>query len=182
MDAYIGEIRTFSGNYAPEGWHICDGTQLTIQGNEMLYSLIGTTFGGDGRTQFGLPDLRGRMAISQGTGTALTDRTLGQSGGNESVQLVTPDMPVHNHLVKVDTADGSVATPSTGTFLGKMISPEATVLGYLPGSSITPRSIELDNTSTIATTGGNVPHNNIMPSMAITYIICTTQGIYPTPG
>lgn len=181
MDAYIGEIRAFSGNYAPEGWHICDGAQLTIQGNEILFSLIGTTFGGDGRTKFGLPDLRGRMAISQGTGTALTARTLGQSGGNESMQLVTPDMPVHNHLVKVDNADGSVKTPSAGTFLGKMISPEATVLGYLPGSSTTPKSIELDP-STIVLTGDNVPHNNIMPSMAITYIICTTQGIYPTPG
>lgn len=181
MDAFIGEIRAFSGSYAPEGWHICDGTQLTIQGNEMLFSLIGTTFGGDGRTKFGLPDLRGRMAISQGTGTGLTARTLAQSGGFETVQLATPNMPVHNHLVKVDTADGSVPAPSASTFLGKMISPEATVLGYLPGSTTAPKSIQLDP-STIGNTGGDIPHNNIMPSMAITYIICTTQGTYPTPG
>ena len=110
MDGFIGEIRMFAGNYAPQNWALCDGSQLPISGNEALFSLIGTSYGGDGISTFALPDLRGRIPICQGQGNGLTPRVLGQSFGAEGVALGLSEMPSHTHALSAG-AQASAASP-----------------------------------------------------------------------
>jgi microcystin-dependent protein len=171
---YVGEIRLFAGNYAPQSWLFCFGQILPISQYEVLFNLIGTTFGGDGQTNFGLPDLRGRVPIHQGTGVGLTPRTLGTSGGEETVTLTSNQLPSHTHMVLAGTsaansispADSVPATPSSGAL-------------YLPpGSGQNPVSPVM---AAISQAGGSQPHENMMPSLALAPIICVL-GIYPQPN
>ena len=178
MEGLIGEIRTFAGNYAPQNWLICNGSHLPVEDYQALYSLIGTTYGGDGRTSFDLPDLRGKMPVGKGQGPGLTSRQLGQTAGVPSVTLTTQTMPTHNHLVKTSSASsGNVESPSSSTSPGVLSSPVGTAYGYLKGtaSGITKKNL---NEKTIQDAGNGYPHNNLMPCMAINYIICC-KGIYP---
>ena len=99
MTPYIGEIRAFAGNFAPYGWQLCSGQLISISANEVLFTLVGTTYGGDGVTTFGLPDLRGKALVNQGQAPGLTNRTLGQAGGTETVTLLLSNLPQHNHNV-----------------------------------------------------------------------------------
>lgn len=177
MDGFIGEIRAFAGSYAPEGWRICDGSSLNINAYPALYSLIGTTYGGDS-VSFRLPDLRGRMPIGFGTGPQLTPQPLGTHGGIEAVTLELKNLASHTHRVMIDTTGTPVKTPSSSTYLGKMVSPEATIQGYLPGATTAPKDILMDQT-TILPAGGGGAHLNVMPTTAATYIICVDQNIYP---
>lgn len=181
MEGYIGEIRAFAGNYAPEYWHICDGSSLPINQYQALYSLLGTRYGGDGVNTFNLPNLLGRMPIGQGQGPNLTARTLGSYGGSETVALTVSNLPAHTHFVMIDTTGTPTKAPNSNTLLGVMSSPEAEILGYLPGSVTGPATIVMDP-RTITATGGNQPHSNIMPCAATTYIICVDRNLYPTPG
>jgi len=112
MDNYLGEVRIFAGNYAPEGWQFCNGQSLSVSEYQALYSLIGTTYGGDGVNTFALPDLRGRVPVGVGSGPGLTPRVLGQSGGSEEVALVESQIPAHGHNLTVNTSEASTATPS----------------------------------------------------------------------
>lgn len=178
MEGFIGEIRAFSGNYAPEGWNFCDGTILSVTGYEALYSLIGNTYGGSAPTTFALPDLKGRLPIGLGTGTGLTPRIIGQNGGAESVLLNISNLPIHTHLAMVSTNGTPTVTPSQLTYLSSMSSPGATVIGYLPGTTTGPKNIIMDP-STILPTGGGYSHENTMPCMAINYIICISNNLYP---
>jgi len=104
VDSYVGEIRMFGGNYAPDGWALCDGSLLQVANNEALFSLLGSTYGGDGRSTFGLPDLRGRLPVGQGQGTGLSNRVLAQAIGAETVALAAAEVAPHSHPVGAGTA------------------------------------------------------------------------------
>jgi microcystin-dependent protein len=171
VDCYVGEIRMFGGNYAPQDWLLCDGSLLLISMYETLYSLIGTTYGGNGATNFQLPDLRGRIPIGQGTGTGLTPRVLGQSLGAETVALAIGEAPAHNHAVTA----GGAATDSvpTNKFPGVLTG------GLLYSTKSLDIPVVTMSAAAVGSAGQSFPHENIMPSLCITFIIAT-NGIYPT--
>jgi len=180
MDTILGEIRAFGGNFAPQNWLICDGSLLNITDYETLFALIGTTYGGNGSSNFALPDLRGRLAVGQGQGQnpTLTTRIIGSSGGSEEVTLVPANLPIHNHAIKVSTvATGSINNPSNQTYLGSSIAASGMAKVYVPGATPNITVIQMDPRS-IHSAGGNQPHENIMPCLAINYIICV-NGIFP---
>jgi len=181
MTPCLGEIRAFGGNFAPVGWALCNGATLPISGNEALYALLGTTYGGDGQVTFGVPDLRGRLLMSQGTGAGLTTRVLGEKSGTESVTLITNNLPAHSHPAMVSTAAATTASPSNGYLAAPVDTTVTTntMLRYLPNTVAGgPTLIPLDQT-TVGNTGQSLPHENRMPFVAITYIIAT-EGIYPS--
>lgn len=177
-DAYLGEIRLFGGNFAPKHWHFCDGTILPISEYDGLYALLGTVYGGDGRTTFGLPDFRGRIPVHSGgsAGPGQPAYPLGAMGGRETHTLTENEMPPHNHTMSVtgDVADSG--SPYYGT--------PAIAIG--PGSNVTKiyGTYNQDTASWMAdeamlNAGKNMPHENMMPSMPISFIICTSSGYFP---
>lgn len=170
-EPFLGEIRSFGFNWPPNGWALCDGSLLNIRQNAALYSLLGIAFGGDGINTFALPDLRGRTPVSPDPVQRLAQ---GKASGSEQVALTTAQVPMHSHSVTASgaTADRSGIGAATPSYLGAT----AGGSGYAPatGATLTP----LDP-STIGTTGGSAPHNNVQPSLVINYCIAT-QGYYPT--
>ena len=190
MEGVIGEIRGFGGNFAPRNWAFCNGQLLAINSNQALFSILGTTYGGDGRTTFALPDLRGRAPISEGTGPGLSPRPLGQRSGTQTVTLTQNQMPSHSHssstaglsvVVAASTAAATDQTPVTGYALGA----PATDLGDVVQAYV-------NDTPTIGLTGGGVGgslsifntggsqyHNNMQPYLVIHWVICLT-GIFPS--
>lgn len=179
MEAYTGEIRLFAGNYATNNWLICDGTLLNINEYQVLYTLIGTTYGGDGVNTFALPNLNGRVAVNQGQAPNMSNYVMGSVGGTEVVQLGTANLPAHNHAVNVSTANANVDSPS-GNFLAAPIDSKNAnnqFVSYLPQTAAGLIKAPLDINSITPTTGGQV-HNNLMPYLTMTYMICTI-GIYP---
>lgn len=170
QDYFLGEIKLVPYNFAPNGWLRCDGQLLSIAQNTALFSLLGTTYGGNGVTTFALPDLRGRVPMSDGNGPGLTPRVLGEMGGTETNTLTIAQMPAHNHTVNANTADGDQNIP-TGSIPAntKLLDKE-----YIAGSGNTTMSPQM-----IGLTGGNQPVNNVQPYTTLTYIIAT-QGIYPS--
>ncbi len=178
-DQYIGEIRMFTGGAGvkvPKGWAFCDGAILPIQGNEALFTLLGTTYGGDGRTNFALPDLRGRLPIHNGTltpGGPTYNR--GNAGGSETVKVAVSELPTHTHTVRVVSGPGSATTPTptATTFLAT-----STVNMYAATSASTTAVTSMSSQS-VSFTGGSDAHNNVMPYLTIVFIIAL-QGIFPT--
>jgi len=174
MEPFIAEIIMFGGNFAPRGWAFCDGQLLSISQNTALFSLLGTTYGGDGRTTFGLPDLRGRVAMHPGNGPGLSNYRLGQKGGSETNTLNSnqlPNIPVKvssgNATQTAATAGASIATP--GTTSGRTFT-------ATEGFNTASPDITLNN----ATAGGNsTPVNNIQPYECVNYIIAL-QGTFPS--
>jgi microcystin-dependent protein len=162
MEPYIGQILLIAWDWAPRGWALCHGQLLSIPQNSALYSLLGTTYGGDGRNSFALPDLRGRAPIHQGVGTNLSPRTMGESGGLEDVTLLVENLPQHTHPAVVS----SQGAGRNGTFLAA---------ANLTNSG--PNDLLLA-TSTIGFTGNNIPHQNMQPYLVMNYIIAL-EGIYP---
>ncbi|MBR1285145.1 phage tail protein [Bradyrhizobium sp. AUGA SZCCT0177] len=167
---YIGEIRMFGGNFAPAGWAFCDGSLIAISENDALFTLIGTTYGGDGQSTFALPDLRGRLPIHQGQGPGIVQSyAVGETGGVETVTLTTQQIPIHNHAFMASTA---IATNP---------SPSGNVLATSP--TISPFVIDVAGPQLVATavqgTGSNHPHDNMMPFLTVSYII-SLYGIFPT--
>ena len=184
-DQYLGEIRLFAGNYAPEGWNLCDGTAFPISGNEALYAVLGTTYGGNGTTTFAVPDFRGRVPISSGTGNGLTPRVLGQGGGTETVVLQEAQMPAHTHNLVASTANGttSLTTPTGANVLAKPINTVGgtTVdLRYIAPATATASTFNLAAPA-VSSAGQNTAHANIMQSVPLTFIIATA-GLYPSPS
>ena len=165
---YVGEIRMVGFNFAPVGWAFCNGAIMPISENDTLFNLIGTTYGGDGQTTFALPDLQGRVPIHAGQGPGLSNQILGQKSGTESVTLTTNQIPNHNHPAQARSDSGNQGTPNNGVWANSGQSAYGTGAGSLPMKS-----------TLLATSGGNQPHENMMPFLTINFII-SLYGIYPT--
>ena len=169
-DPYIGEIRMFAGTFAPRSWALCDGQLLAISGNEALFSLLGTIYGGDGHTTFGLPDLRGRVPIHMGQGAGLSNRQIGQKAGSQTATPSVAQLPAHTHEDRVASAAGTASGP-TGNHLGS--SPSVRVFRPVaPGPAMGSSSVGDDG-------GGSQSHNNIQPFQVINFIIALT-GAFPS--
>src|SRR3954451_15732974 len=172
-DPFLAEIRMFGGNFAPNGWALCNGQLMSISQNTALFSLLGTTYGGDGRVTFGLPDLRGMSPMQQGQGPGLSPRYLGETGGTEAVTLQQTEMPIHTHLVQTVDGPGDVNSPAGAVFAQAS---EGRVTDRIYGSSANPNAIMHAQSYGLA--GGNQPHNNMPPYLTLTFIIAL-QGIFP---
>lgn len=179
-DPYIGEIRPFGFNFAPRNWAFCRGQLLAIQSNTALFSIIGTYYGGNGQTNFALPNLQSRVALGMGQGPGLSQYVIGEETGVENVTLLTTEMPSHNHTpysrTKGGTADGH-RVPQAGDYLTRL-----NITTTAPGQ--TWRAAPLTNATTLHPTaigfvGGNQAHSNLQPTLAVNYCICT-QGVFPS--
>lgn len=191
-DPFIGQIQPFAGSFAPQGWAMCWGQEIAISENPSLYSLIGTAYGGNGRTTFGLPDLRGRVVVGAGAGPGLTPRDRGQTGGHETVALTQAQMPGHIHeqncqagfAASASIDKGSTTVPQNGVLLASSynVAFDANINWYIPsGSQVVELSgVEADTpTVTLATTGGGQGHENRQPFLAINFVIALV-GIFPS--
>jgi len=167
-DQYVGEIRMFAGGYAPQGWALCNGQFLSITDNPALFALLGTTYGGDGMTTFGVPDMRGRVPVSVGIGGG-SNYVLGQKSGAESVTLLASQMPAHNHLPAAQSAPGNQPSPTNNVWASKRVFEK-------PAADIP--LVAMSSAAVIAA-GDNQSHDNLMPFMALTFIIAI-QGIFPS--
>ena len=168
-EPFIAEIRIFAGNFAPRGWAFCDGQLLPIAQNTALFSLIGTVYGGDGRSTMGLPNLQGRAPLHAGRGPGLTSRRLGQRGGAETVTLTEAQMPNHNHQMMASPSPGEQPGP-TGAALARTVGSSA----YAPAKNLVPF-----DQATMPSTGGGQAHDNMQPYLAMYFIIALT-GLYPS--
>lgn len=168
-EPFVGEIRMFAGNFAPRGWAFCDGQLLAVSQNDALFSLLGTIYGGDGRSTFGLPDMRGRLPIHAGTGPGLSTRRLGAKAGSESETLTVNQLPPHKHGLNVSQAPGDQQKP-----INRYLASSPTVRMFRP----TPINNSLES-STITNTGGSTSHNNVMPFLCVNFIVALF-GIYPS--
>lgn len=164
---YVGEIRMFGGNFAPSGWAFCNGALIAISENDVLFNLIGTTYGGDGQTTFALPNLQGRVPIHQGAGFVI-----GQLAGTETVTLTANQIPLHSHPPACNTGAGNSSAPSGNVWAGNANT-------SLPQFTSTTAGLVAMNAATIGTNGNNQPHQNLMPFLAISFII-SLFGIFPS--
>jgi len=169
---YVGEIRMFGGNFAPAGWMLCDGQLLPISENETLFQLIGTTYGGDGESTFALPNLQSRIPIHMGQGAGLTNRTLAEAAGVESVTLTTQQIPIHTHAVLASQTKGTDNLPSNN-----VMASQAPVTVFKP-SAVAPGLAM--NAASVTPAGGNQPHDNMHPFLCINFII-SLYGLFPQP-
>ncbi|GIP15910.1 microcystin dependent MdpB family protein [Paenibacillus montaniterrae] len=170
-DSYVGEIRIFAGSFEPVNWFFCDGRLLSIPAYSVLYSILGTTYGGDGKTNFALPDLRGCAPMHAGAGSGLTPRPLGVKVGSANVTLSLNEMPAHTHLAQAALGSGSSA-PSNGAVWTSTTGRPAPQ-PYNQGTSLTPMS-----PLALTSNGAGAPHNNMQPYVGLNFIICT-NGEYP---
>lgn len=169
-DPFVAEIRIFPFNFAPRGWAWCDGQLLPLSQNTALFSLLGTTYGGNGKSNFALPDLQGRCAMQPGQGPGLSLHDLGETGGSETVSLLESEIPSHSHSLGAQTVPlGSVAEPSGASFTkpasGNLFKASATNLVMMSGNAVAPA-------------GGDQPHNNMQPYLTF-YFNIALQGVFP---
>jgi microcystin-dependent protein len=167
-DPFVAEIRIFPFNFAPKGWAWCNGQLLPISQNTALFSLLGTTYGGDGKSNFALPNLQGSAPIHAGQGPGLSLYDLGQSGGTETVTLLQSEMPSHPHAMADSKSDGTDTSPA-GELFAK---------GIGIGMYAAPGAITQLDPSAIAPAGGSLPHNNMMPYLTLNFNIAL-QGVFP---
>ncbi|WP_298327489.1 tail fiber protein [Asticcacaulis sp.] len=179
VDYYVGEVRLFAGQYPPVDWHLCDGSLLSVSTYQALFALIGTTYGGDGVTTFGIPDLRGRVPVGQGQGTGLSPRTLAQAGGAEAVSLAAAHTPAHSHSFATAGVTATDLTPGQTLAFANTESPATAYLK--DGSGAGAATVTTLAAPSISTSTGGATHNNMMPTMALTYIIAL-NGTFPTRG
>jgi microcystin-dependent protein len=191
VDPYIGEITIFAGNYAPQGWAFCDRRIMQITQYQALFALIGNIYGGDGRTTFALPDLRGRSVLCMGSGAGLTPRTLGQTGGYEKVGLSSTEMPTHNHTAQ-SAATGTMSaqlncvagagTSSTpkGTFIANNSNAFAKsgTMDTMNSGAVSVTTSDLQITTDVANAGSGASHENMHPFLTLNYIIAL-EGVFP---
>jgi len=176
MDPFIGQIMGFGGNFAPRGWAFCDGSLLAISSHSALFSILGTTYGGDGRTTFALPDLRGRVMMGPGNGPGLTPRQIGHKFGAEQVTLQTSEMPNHGHSPRLHV-ETKVADANNPQNLMLGIAPAATPIYVAPDAA--QNRVMAAEAVVEQNVGGSQPHDNIMPSTVI-YSIIALVGTYPS--
>src|SRR5689334_22711736 len=171
MDPFVAEIRIFPFNFAPKGWAWCDGQLLPLSQNTALFSLLGTTYGGDGKSNFALPDLQGAAPMHPGQGPGLSLYDLGESGGAETVSLLESEIPSHSHPLKAALNPGTSRLPTPTVSLARSGGGSA----YRPatGATIVPLSDQ-----TIAPAGGDQPHNNMQPYLTLNFCIAL-QGVFP---
>ncbi|MEG3163325.1 tail fiber protein [Sphingomonas sp. PB2P19] len=175
-ECYLGEIRILPySRGAPSGWQACDGSLLSISEHEVLFQLIGTTYGGDGQSTFAVPDLRGRVPLQQGSGRGLTPRTIGEVGGSESVTLTMQQMGAHAHFLLASTDVGTSLAPAN---LVLATVPSSTGEAFYAGSPAGAPTVPFP-ASTVRPAGGNQAHDNTAPTLTVQYCIATA-GIYPS--
>lgn len=168
MDPFVAEIRIFPFNFAPRGWAWCNGQLLPISQNTALFSLLGTTYGGDGRSTFALPDLQGRAPMHPGQGPGLSLHDLGETGGAETVALLESEIPAHTHQVRWSDLDGDLPLPGPVRALGN----SSGGLAYGTGTDAVLAG------QALAPAGGGQPHNNLQPYLTF-YFCIALQGVYP---
>ena len=167
---YIGEIRMFAGNFAPVGWAFCDGSVQDISQNDTLFTLIGTTYGGDGQNTFNLPDLRGRLPVHMGQGSGLNNYVIGELTGSENIQLNYNHLPFHTHTLAAEAAGGTTAVSSpTGAYVA---GGSANLFGTTgPAQAMDAHAVSM--------AGGSLPHSNVMPYLCVSFII-SLFGVFPS--
>jgi microcystin-dependent protein len=168
-DPFVAEIRIFGFNFAPRGWAFCSGQLLPISQNTALFSLLGTTYGGDGKSTFALPDMQGNVPMHPGQGQGLSLRDLGEMSGVEAVTLITSEMPAHTHALRASLDDAELAAPSP-----------ARVLAKASGNIYNPSNAGLVSMApeALAPAGGGLPHNNLQPYLTLNFCIAM-QGVFP---
>lgn len=164
---FVGEIRMFGGNFAPAGWAFCSGQLLSISQNDVLFALIGTTYGGDGQNTFGLPDMRSRIPVHQGNGPG-GSYVIGQMSGTETVTLTTAQLPAHGHVIQATSTGRSTTDPTGGIPASSALGPYNTAA---PDTAFGPQMI--------GNAGGSQPHDNMMPFLCVSFII-SLFGIFPS--
>lgn len=172
-DPFVAEIRMLGCNFAPRGWAQCNGQLLPISQNTALFSLLGTTYGGNGQSTFGLPNLQGSVPVNSGQGPGLSDYFLGQTSGSETVTLLSTEMPNHAHAMMASSQPGEDATP-TGEALARSVN--ASLYQPTTNANVVPMSAQA-----VAPAGSSLPHNNMMPYVVVNFCIAL-QGIFPPRG
>jgi microcystin-dependent protein len=172
MEPYLGEIRIFAGNFAPLNWAFCDGSMLSIRNYPALFSIMGTTYGGNATTQFALPDLRGRTPLHFGTGIGLTPRSIGDFGGSKDVLLNVSEIPRHTHAANYVDATSTQTSPTEAYW-------SDSTGGRKPPDIYSSKFDTVMNAQAISVTGGGLSHNNMQPYLGINYIIAL-QGVFPS--
>jgi microcystin-dependent protein len=168
MDPFVAEIRIFPFNFAPKGWAWCDGQLLPLSQNTALFSLLGTTYGGDGKSNFALPDLQGRAPMHPGQGPGLSLHDLGETGGSETVTLLESEIPAHSHALRANTTLGDTPTPA-GTTLARYAN------AYQQNTTA---NLVAMSPLALAPAGGDQPHNNMQPYLTF-YFCIALQGVFP---
>lgn len=167
MDPFVAEIRIFPFNFAPTGWAWCDGQLLPLSQNTALFSLLGTTYGGNGKSNFALPDLQGRAPMHPGQGPGLSLHDLGETGGSETVSLLESEIPSHNHLIRIDNANPAESNDPTGKIVSR------------PSRPVFSTTAEVQMADQmLAPAGGDQPHNNLQPYLTL-YFCIAMQGVFP---
>lgn len=170
-EPFIGQINVVAFNFAPRGWAECNGQLLPIAQNTALFSLLGTTFGGDGRSTFALPDLRGRTPVHWGQGPGLPEISLGESAGSETVTLISTQMPMHNHIALASASPGNQPGPAGHSWAAEGTGATFVYSNQSPNGSMGPTAL--------ASAGGNQPHNNMQPYLTMNFVIALV-GIFPS--
>ena len=173
MDPFVAEIRIFPFNFPPKGWAFCDGQILPLSQNTALFSLLGTTYGGDGKSNFALPNMQGNAPMHPGQGPGLSLHDLGETGGSDTVSLLESEIPSHTHQLRGTTDPGDVSLPQTGAILAATTG----ATQWLAGSPNPPALLAMNGNS-LAPAGGDQPHNNMQPYLTLNFCIAL-QGVYP---
>jgi microcystin-dependent protein len=168
-DPFVAEVRIFPYNFAPTGWAFCNGQLLPLSQNTALFSLLGTTYGGDGKSNFALPDLQGRGAMHPGQGPGLSLHDLGEEGGSETVTLLISEIPAHTHQMMAASSTADLQDPASNRVLARS-QPGFAYINAAPNTTLAPEAV--------APAGGNLPHNNMQPYLTLNYNIAL-QGVFP---